>query len=183
MELVCPCNTYTTYGPPRQSWPCPRPFLGAGLQIRDHRAVKSRDSRGGELSRGFYVSAVTKGSAESSKSEETLPSWARPDADEPPPWARDEGQGSGSQQQSFEIPFFVYLLASAVTAIAAIGSVFEYVNQRPVFGVLNSDSIFYAPLLGFFAFTGIPTSAFLWFKSVQVANKEAEDQDRRDGYL
>ena len=24
--------------------------------------------------------------------------------------------------------------------------------------------------------------AFLWFKSVEVANKEAEDQDRRDGY-
>ncbi|KAK6933926.1 hypothetical protein RJ641_036820, partial [Dillenia turbinata] len=46
-------------------------------------------------------------------------------------------------------PFYVYLLASAITAIAAIGSVFEYVNQRPVFGVLKSDSIFYAPLLGF----------------------------------
>lgn len=39
-----------------------------------------------------------------------------------------------------------------------IGSIFEYVNQNPVFGVLNSDSIFYAPLLGFFAITGIPTS-------------------------
>jgi hypothetical protein len=39
-----------------------------------------------------------------------------------------------------------------------IGSIFEYVNQKPVFGVLNSDSIFYAPLLGFFAFTGVPTS-------------------------
>lgn len=25
--------------------------------------------------------------------------------------------------------------------------------------------------------------AFLWFKSVQVANKEAEEQDRRDGYM
>jgi hypothetical protein len=39
-----------------------------------------------------------------------------------------------------------------------IGSIFEYVNQRPVFGVVNPDSIFYAPLLGFFAFTGIPFS-------------------------
>ena len=39
-----------------------------------------------------------------------------------------------------------------------IGSVFEYVNQKPVFGIINSDSIFYAPLLGFFAFTGIPTA-------------------------
>ncbi|KAM1062398.1 uncharacterized protein LOC126608624 [Malus sylvestris] len=63
-----------------------------------------------------------------------------------------------------------------------IGSVFEYVNEKPVFGILSSDSIFYAPVLGFFAFTGIPTSAFLWFKSVQTANKEAEEQDKRDGY-
>jgi hypothetical protein len=45
-----------------------------------------------------------------------------------------------------------------VTFGLQIGSVFEYVNQRPVFGILNSDSIFYAPLLGFFAFTGIPVS-------------------------
>lgn len=42
-------------------------------------------------------------------------------------------------------------------------------NQRPVFGILNPDSIFYAPLLGFFAFTGIPVSvssefiSFLFF--------------------
>lgn len=39
-----------------------------------------------------------------------------------------------------------------------IGSIFEYVNEKPVFGVLSSDSIFYAPLLGFFALTGVPTS-------------------------
>lgn len=42
--------------------------------------------------------------------------------------------------------------------IVQIGSIFEYVNERPVFGVLSSDSVFYAPLLGFFAFTGIPSS-------------------------
>lgn len=42
-----------------------------------------------------------------------------------------------------------------------IGSVFEYLNQKPVFGILNSDSIFYVPVLGFFAFTGIPTSVSL----------------------
>ena len=39
-----------------------------------------------------------------------------------------------------------------------IGSVFEYVSQKPVFGVLNSDNIFYAPVLGFFVFTGIPSA-------------------------
>ncbi|KAK2363749.1 hypothetical protein QL285_088698 [Trifolium repens] len=122
--------------------------------------------------------------AESSKSDEKIPSWAKPDSDEPPPWAKNEAQNkTGSSEQGFEIPFYAYLLASAITAIAAIGSIFEYVNQKPVFGVLNSDSIFYAPLLGFFAITGVPTSAFLWFKSVQAANKEAEEQDKRDGYL
>ncbi|KAK7336800.1 hypothetical protein VNO77_17348 [Canavalia gladiata] len=139
----------------------------------------------GKPPRGFVVVAVTQGSADSGKSEEKIPSWAKPDSDEPPPWARDEANQSNasSSQQGFEIPFYAYLLASAITAIAAIGSIFEYVNQRPVFGVLTSDSVFYAPLLGFFVFTGIPSSAFLWFKSVQAANKEAEEQDRRDGYF
>ncbi|XP_057500610.1 uncharacterized protein LOC130784660 [Actinidia eriantha] len=137
-------------------------------------------------SRTLTVFGVTEGSSKSEEEEEeakeSLPTWARPGSDEPPPWARGESSQSESGQ-GFQVPFYVYLLASAITAIAAIGSVFEYVNQRPVFGVVNSDSIFYAPLLGFFAFTGIPTSAFLWFKSVQTANKEAEEQDRRDGYL
>lgn len=131
--------------------------------------------------RRLVVVAVTQGSAESSKSEENIPSWAKPDSDEPPPWARDEPNKNGSQQ-GFEIPFYAYLLASAITAIAAIGSIFEYVNQKPVFGVLTSDSVFYAPLLGFFVFTGIPSAGFLWFKSVQAANKEAEEQDKRDGF-
>lgn len=117
---------------------------------------------------------------EEEEGDPSVPSWAKPGSDEAPPWARNEVQKESS---SFEVPFYLYLLASVITAIAAIGSIFEYVNQKPVFGVINSDSVFYAPLLGFFAFTGIPTSAFLWFKSVQAANKEAEEQDRRDGYL
>ncbi|GAA0150068.1 hypothetical protein LIER_09090 [Lithospermum erythrorhizon] len=131
------------------------------------------------------VHAVTEGSAKKKIKDDdedgdtSVPSWAKPNSDEPPPWATNQTQKESSD---FEVPFFVYLLASAITAIAAIGSVFEYVNQKPVFGVLNSDSIFYAPVLGFFAFTGIPTAAFLWFKSVEVANKEAEEQDKRDGY-
>jgi len=146
-------------------------------------ATKTPQNRSKKQARKLTVFAVTEGSRKSKKEkpEESVPSWANPDSDEPPPWARDEAGQSGSQQ-SLQIPFIVYLLASAITAIAAIGSVFEYVNQKPVFGVLGSDSVFYAPVLGFFAFTGIPTAAFLWFKSVQVANKEAEEQDRRDGY-
>ncbi|XWS65129.1 hypothetical protein CRYUN_Cryun05aG0064400 [Craigia yunnanensis] len=184
--LLSPCNSTLVRGfSIKENASCPRLFLGVRERILNQHATRcfhvyqnKRLSRNGR----FLVFAATEGSAKSSKSEESVPSWARPDSDEPPPWVRDEGRDS-TAQQSFEIPFYVYLLASAVTAIAAIGSIFEYVNQRPVFGVLNSDSIFYAPLLGFFAFTGIPTSAFLWFKSVQAANKEAEEQDRRDGYM
>lgn len=157
------------------------PLRNSGLFL-NKRSQCHLGQKAGMFLRRFTVLAATEGSTKSSQSDEKIPLWARPDSDEPPPWARDEGNVSTSQQ-AFEIPFYVYLLASAVTAIAAVGSIFEYVNQRPVFGVLNSDSIFYAPLLGFFAFTGIPTSAFLWFKSVQVANKESEEQDRRDGYL
>ncbi|KAK8542326.1 hypothetical protein V6N12_014927 [Hibiscus sabdariffa] len=171
--LLSPCNPTLVSG-----------FSGVRNRIlNQHANLCFHFSQNRSSSRRSLVLNATEGSADSGKSEESLPSWARPDSDEPPPWAQDEGGKGSTEQQSFEVPFFVYLLASAITAIAAIGSIFEYINQRPVFGVLNSDSIFYAPLLGFFAFTGIPTSAFLWFKSVQVANKEAEEQDRRDGFL
>ncbi|XP_010426723.1 PREDICTED: uncharacterized protein LOC104711697 [Camelina sativa] len=129
--------------------------------------------------RRLVVTAATKGSR---KSKENEPSWANPDSDEPPPWARNEGRSSTSEE-GVEVPFYVYLLASAITAIAAIGSVFEYSSKNPVFGVLDSDSIFYTPVLGFFALTGIPTSVYLWFKSVEAANKEAKEQDKRDGFL
>ncbi|CAD6333383.1 unnamed protein product [Miscanthus lutarioriparius] len=116
------------------------------------------------------------------EAEEQVPAWAKPGADEPPPWARDGGAARGPEEAG-QVPFYAYLLASAITAIAAIGSIFEYTNQRPVFGIVGSDSALYAPILGFFVFTGIPTSAFLWFKAVQTANREAEEQDRRDGFL
>ncbi|KZV58818.1 polyadenylate-binding protein 6-like [Dorcoceras hygrometricum] len=102
------------------------------------------------------------GATESNKSREidngddpSVPSWAKPGTDEAPPWALGETQ---KESTGFELPFYVYLLSSAVAAIAAVGSIFEYVNERPVFGILNSDSVLYAPLLGFFVFAGIPTS-------------------------
>uniref|UniRef100_A0A2P2JYQ3 Uncharacterized protein LOC103484254 n=1 Tax=Rhizophora mucronata TaxID=61149 RepID=A0A2P2JYQ3_RHIMU len=184
--LLSPCNSHKS-----QCSSCSSTlFLGLSQSIHhklNRHSVKPRRSLGfnqkQKSSYGLVVFAATEGSAKPRESEETIPSWARPDSDEPPPWARDEVKELSSSKQSLQVPFYVYLLASAVTAIAAIGSAFEYINQRPVFGILNSDSVFYAPLLGFFAFTGIPTSAFLWFKSVQAANKEADEQDRRDGYL
>lgn len=47
----------------------------------------------------------------------SVPSWAKPGSDEPPPWARNEAQKESS---SFEVPFYLYLLASVITAIAAV---------------------------------------------------------------
>ncbi|KAM7523928.1 hypothetical protein LguiA_013830 [Lonicera macranthoides] len=177
------CNSYSN--PRHQPTSSIPPLSGSSLIASKfhHQNNKNKNkSHRSNLFRRLTVFAVTEGSAKKSgKEEEALPKWARPDSEEPPPWAKNEYQQQSSSS-SFEIPFYAYLLASAVTAIAAIGSVFEYLNQNPAFGVVYPDSIFYAPLLGFFAFTGIPTSAFLWFKSVETANKEAEEQDRRDGY-
>lgn len=79
------------------------------------------------LRKPLVVVAVTQGSAESSKSEEKIPSWAKPDSDEAPPWARDEANKNTSEQ-GFEIPFFAYLLASAITAIAAVINQFLTTN-------------------------------------------------------
>lgn len=118
------CNFNVNHGCMNDN-PLPKLFLGAGHRIRDqtlsnrnqtHQCVLTRKS-----SRRFSVSAVTKGSAKSSKSDEKIPLWAKPDSDEPPPWAQNEGKKDDAQE-GFEVPFFVYLLASAITAIAAVSS-------------------------------------------------------------
>lgn len=72
--------------------------------------------------------AVKEGSAKNTSKEgggeedPSVPSWAKPGSEEPPPWARNESQKESS---SFEVPFFVYLLASAITAIAAVSLFLE----------------------------------------------------------
>lgn len=104
--------------------------------------------------------------------------------EEEPIWVRRERERQLQKEEggSFDLPFGAYLLFSSFTAIAAVGSIFEYANQRPVFDVIQPDSPLYTPILGFFAITGLPTSAFLFFKAVQSANKEAERMDKLDGY-
>ena len=81
-----------------------------------------------------------------------------------------------------DLPFGVYLLASAMVTIAAVGSVFEYTAKNPIFDIIEADSPLYAPILGLFAITGLPTAAYLFYKSVSAANKEAERMDKIDGY-
>jgi hypothetical protein len=81
------------------------------------------------------------------------------------------------------LPWPLYLLFSAMVAIASVGSIFELSNGNALFGVIQPDSPLWAPILGLFAFTGLPTAGFLFFKGVSGANADAERQDRLDGYL
>ena len=53
------------------------------------------------------------------EAEEKVPAWAKPGADEPPPWERQGGAARG-QEEAGQVPFYSYLLASAITAIAAV---------------------------------------------------------------
>ncbi|XWS58814.1 hypothetical protein CRYUN_Cryun08bG0065900 [Craigia yunnanensis] len=127
--LLFPCNTTLIRGfLIKENASYPRLFLGIRERIvNQHPTRYFHVYQNKRLSRGFLVFAATEGSAKSSKSKETVPSWARPDSNEPPPWARDEGK-EYKAQQSFEIPFYVYLLASAVTAIAAVCFLFLLYN-------------------------------------------------------
>ena len=39
-----------------------------------------------------------------------------------------------------------------------VGSIFEYFNQNPLFGVVQPDNPVWAPILGVFVITGFPTA-------------------------
>ncbi|CAI0441977.1 unnamed protein product [Linum tenue] len=134
------------------------PIAGIGESEKHAGDYSFLNSRSQKTRRIRFVVGSSSGKKPDEPSSSSIPSWADPNSDEPPPWAKGEAAKATTGGEELKIPFFAYLLASAITAIAAIGSVFEYVNQKPVFGVLESDSIFYAPVLGFFAFTGIPTA-------------------------
>ena len=41
---------------------------------------------------------------------------------------------------------------------AQVGSIYEYFNKNPIFGLLPPGNPLYAPILGFFAITGLPLS-------------------------
>ena len=52
--------------------------------------------------------------------EEPTPSWAKAGSEELPPWARNEAAAAPSNVESADLPFFVYLVASCLVAIAAV---------------------------------------------------------------
>lgn len=100
---------------------------------------------------------------------------------EEPIWVRREREREIIAKEGKDLPFGLYLLLSSFVAIAAVGSVFEYVNRHAIFDVVQPDDPLWAPILGLFAITGLPTSGFLFYKAVSSANKEAERMDRMDG--
>lgn len=100
---------------------------------------------------------------------------------EEPVWVKREKQRE-LEAQSKDLPFGLYLLFSCFVTIAAVGSIFEWSAQNPIFGVIEPDSPLYTPILGVFAVTGIPTAGVLFFKGVSAANAEAERMDAQDGY-
>ena len=65
---------------------------------------------------------------------------------------------------------------------AQTGSLFEFSAGNPIFGVVNSDSPLYTPILATFFVTGYPTSAFLFSKCVAAANEASAEADKQDGY-
>ena len=112
--------------------------------------------------------------------------------DELPPWARREELQKLQAADGQELPFGVYLIGSALVSIAAVstthvnqaepllmnpccssihciaylqvGSIFEWINKNPIFGVLPPSSALYTPILGFFAVTGFPTAGKMqWY--------------------
>lgn len=93
---------------------------------------------------------------------------------------RDAAAASGASKS---LPWPLYLVFSFLVATAAVGSVFEYANKNAVFGVLPPESPLWAPVLGLFAITGLPTAAALFFKGVAAANASFEAQDKADGYI
>ena len=67
---------------------------------------------------GIRVRAASKGKDDGSVEDPSIPQWAQPGSEEPPPWAREETQKESSS--GVEVPFYAYLIASSITAIAAV---------------------------------------------------------------
>ena len=98
-----------------------------------------------------------------------------------PPWERREIEKKAAETRG-GLPWPAYLFFSLNVLLAAIGSCFEYSYKNPIFGVVDSDSALYAPILGLFIFSGFPMAFYLWNKGIAGANEASELQDKIDGY-
>lgn len=140
----------------------------------------------GSLWRKHHRDGIIAHSTSPDREEEASPATpklASTDVEEEPIWVRRERERELLAKQGGikELPFGVYLLLSAIVAIAAVGSIFEFANKNPIFDTIYPDSPFYTPILGIFSVTGIPTAGYLFFKAVGAANAEAERMDKLDG--
>ena len=128
---------------------------------------------------------VTSSSSSSVRAARTRAAGSDDDAtateDEVPIWERREIERKAAADKG-GLPWPVYLLGSVIVLIASTGSVFEYAYKNPIFGVVNADSGLYAPILGWFVFTGFPLAGWLWKKGIDGANEASELQDKIDGY-
>lgn len=103
------------------------------------------------------------------------------DDDEMPPWERREMEKKAAAEKG-GLPWPAYLGLASIVGIASVGSCFELAYGNPIFGVVQSDSFAYKPILYWLIGTGFPLCAFLFVKGVQGANEAAELQDKLDGY-
>jgi hypothetical protein len=104
--------------------------------------------------------------------------------EEVPSWIRSERERKLQAEEGSDLPFPVYLIGSALVAIAAVwqcpetlmhmlsrmacmicagsglqvGSIFEFANKNAIFGVVKPDNFLWAPILLFFAVTGLPSA-------------------------
>lgn len=110
---------------------------------------------------------------------------SKPTGEPLPPWVRAERERDAAAASGADkaLPWPLYLVFSFLVATAAVGSIFEYFNKNALFGVLPPSSPLWAPVLGLFAITGLPTAAALFFKGVAAANASFEAQDKADGYI
>ncbi|GAB4817771.1 hypothetical protein N2152v2_004817 [Parachlorella kessleri] len=94
-----------------------------------------------------------------------------------PIWVRRERERElQAKEGGKDLPFGVYLLFSAIVAIAAVGSVFEYFNRHAIFDVIQPENPLWAPVLGVFVFTGLPMAGAL---TDEAAAAKAEEGPKR----
>ena len=145
-------------------------------RARPHRASIARVASARQCAR-----VATRANASTDDVETTSTSAATTPDDDVPIWERRELERKAADAKG-GLPWPAYLLLSVIVLIAATGSMFEYAYKNPIFGVVGADSGLYAPILGWFVFTGFPLAGFFWKKGIDGANEASEAQDKMDGY-
>eukprot|EP00955_Chlamydomonas_euryale_P107616 365783-Chlamydomonas_euryale.AAC.27 len=74
-----------------------------------------------------------------------------------PIWVRREREREAAKKDQ-GVPWALYLVASVLIAIAAVGCIFEYTDRNAFFGLIQPDSPLWAPVLITLAVTGFPSA-------------------------